>query len=170
MLKEWFEVTEFGNAKCPKTKTEETYNLIGNINIEINFKIFVNNVNATATFQLYNKERSIGINLYEDRIDFEENDVNGDWSQSKINILPNENIMREGMTLNIKIKIFKFYCEFNIGNETKIFTNKFWYSKWWYGKKYLIYEKLVMLGDFIRINAISETENEVNIKFLREKF
>uniref|UniRef100_A0A915P5R0 Galectin domain-containing protein n=1 Tax=Meloidogyne floridensis TaxID=298350 RepID=A0A915P5R0_9BILA len=150
MLNKWFEITEFGNSKCPKTRTEETYNLIGNIEIEINFKIFINNVNATATFKLYNNERSIG--MY---------DVNGDWSQSKIDILPNKNIMKEGMTLNIKIKLFKFYCEFNIGNETKTFTNKFWYNKWWNGKKYLTYKKLELLGDFIRVNAITETENEV---------
>nr|CAD2182728.1 unnamed protein product [Meloidogyne enterolobii] len=144
----------------PQTRTEETYNLIGNIEIEINFKIFINNLNATATFKLYNNERNIGIYVYEDRIVFEKNDVNGDWSQSKIDILPNKNIMKEGMTLNIKIKIFKFYCEFTIGNETKTFTNKFWYSKWWYGKKYLTYKKLEVLGDFIRVNAITETENE----------
>uniref|UniRef100_A0A915NNQ1 Galectin domain-containing protein n=1 Tax=Meloidogyne floridensis TaxID=298350 RepID=A0A915NNQ1_9BILA len=149
MLNKWFEVTEFGNSKCPKTKTEEAYNLIGNIEIEINFKIFINNLNATATFKLYNNERSIG--MY---------DVNGDWSQSKIDILPNKNIMREGMTLNIKIKLFKFHCEFNIGNETKTFINKFWYNKWWNGKKYLTYKKLEVFGDFIRVNAITEIENE----------
>ncbi|CAK5104260.1 unnamed protein product [Meloidogyne enterolobii] len=160
MLNRWFEITEFGNSKCPKTRTEETYNLIGNIEIEINFKIFINNLNATATFKLNNNERNIGIYVYENKIIFEKNDVNGDWSQSKIDILPNKNIMREGMTLNIKIKLFKFYCEFTIGNETKTFTNKFWYSKWWYGKKYLTFKNLEVFGDFIRVNAITETENE----------
>jgi len=69
--------------------------------------------------------------------------------------------MREGMSLNIKIKLFKFHCEFNIGNETKTFINKFWYNKWWNGKKYLTYKKLEVFGDFIRVNAITEIENEV---------
>ena len=73
MLNKWFEITEFGNSKCPKTKTEETYNLIGDIEIEINFKIFINNLNATATFKLYNNERNIGMYVYENRIVFEKN-------------------------------------------------------------------------------------------------
>ncbi|KAL7080072.1 hypothetical protein ACQ4LE_000615 [Meloidogyne hapla] len=158
-IKKWYDFTEFGNKRCSITKANETYNLIGKFNIEINFKIFVNNMNATAEFHLHKNKKCIRMYVYADKIDFVKSEINGNWSTSKINIMPNENIMNQGMTIHIKIRIFKFYCEFNIGNGTKTFTNKFWYTNWWNGNNCVKFKNLRIKGDFIRLNAIMETTN-----------
>uniref|UniRef100_A0A1I8BCI6 Galectin n=1 Tax=Meloidogyne hapla TaxID=6305 RepID=A0A1I8BCI6_MELHA len=84
--------------------------------------------------------------------------------------MPNENIMNQGMTIHIKIRIFKFYCEFNIGNGTKTFTNKFWYTNWWNGNNCVKFKNLRIKGDFIRLNAIMETTNTKQQKSEIQKF
>uniref|UniRef100_A0A1I8B941 Uncharacterized protein n=1 Tax=Meloidogyne hapla TaxID=6305 RepID=A0A1I8B941_MELHA len=70
IIKKWYDVTKFGNKKCSITKANETYNLIGKFNIEINFKIFVNNMNATAEFHLHRNKKCIRMYVYADKIDF----------------------------------------------------------------------------------------------------
>uniref|UniRef100_A0A1I8AZ77 Col_cuticle_N domain-containing protein n=1 Tax=Meloidogyne hapla TaxID=6305 RepID=A0A1I8AZ77_MELHA len=69
-IKKWYEVTEFGNKRCSITKANRTYNLLGKFNIEINFKIFVNNMNATAEFHLHKNKKCVTMYVYGDKIDF----------------------------------------------------------------------------------------------------
>uniref|UniRef100_A0A1I8B8L5 Galectin n=1 Tax=Meloidogyne hapla TaxID=6305 RepID=A0A1I8B8L5_MELHA len=160
ILKDWLKITEIGNNKCPITKANEHYKINGSVNIEIEFNIYINKINGEAKFNIKNEEKGeLLIEVFGKTIKYGKNLINGNWSPpEQLNL--NENILKKGTTIFIKIKIFNYYCEFNIGNGTKMFTNKFWYNKWWEIKEPKGFEMLEIKGDFFVLNLIKETANE----------